>query len=66
MLTTILLPFGKGELEQAAGAAGVDVDDVVLQQSIGSGLDGGQQALGAAWYSASYSVGVDMVDRIRG
>ena len=29
----------KGELEQAAGAAGVDVDDVVLQEAIGRRLD---------------------------
>ena len=39
---------GKAQLEQAAGAAGVDVDHVVLQQAIDGRLDRRQRGAGAA------------------
>ena len=38
----------KGELEEAAGAARVDVDHVVLQEAIGRGLDRRQDRAGAS------------------
>ena len=44
---TITAAVRKGQLEQAAGAAGVDVDDVVLQQAIDGRLDGGERGLRA-------------------
>ncbi len=39
VLRTILLPSGNDELEQAAGASGVDVDHVVLEEAVDRCLD---------------------------
>ena len=38
-----LAAVGEAQLEQAAGALGVDVDHVVVQPAVGGGLDAGQQ-----------------------
>jgi len=51
----------KGELEQAAGAAGVDVDHVFLQEAIGCRLDGREHGA-----RARFVVGIGQVVGGRG
>jgi hypothetical protein len=51
----ILLPPGKRQLQQAAGALAVDVDHVVLQPAVDMGLDRRQHGGGEAVVLASLS-----------
>ena len=68
VLSDDLAAVGKRELEQAAGALGVDVDDVLLKPAIDRGFHVSENRRRAAWYSrsesASRKVSELMVDRI--
>jgi LmbE family N-acetylglucosaminyl deacetylase len=53
VLRTTLAAVRERELEEAAGAAGVDVDHLVLQEAVACRLDAARTARARRSYSAS-------------